>query len=264
MRSSFRYPASAWLVAATLGFGLAQPSLAKRETTFAPGHHPIALLAPRPETALIGGTTAELRWSELPIFTKLGKIEEWEAFLSLDGGKTYSIRITPHLDHDVRVLRWEVPAVATSDARLLFRFGKEGQKGEEEAAYYPPERFRIELQAVDATPLHIVERAHGLGEAAEPGQPGVVRWAAGSRRGTDLRQVEAGRPLELSPRPGLDAGPSGEPLAIASQDRRTETGADLSASTSLGSWNHQRERLPLAPPAAAQIPPLLQSQRQNE
>ena len=40
--------------------------------------------------------------------------EEWEAFLSFDGGATYPVRITPHLDLELRRVRWQVPAIPTS------------------------------------------------------------------------------------------------------------------------------------------------------
>ena len=51
--------------------------------------------------------------------------EEWEAFLSVDGGAHYAVRITPHLDAGVRSYRFRVPNVATRDARVLLRNGDE-------------------------------------------------------------------------------------------------------------------------------------------
>jgi len=51
--------------------------------------------------------------------------EEWEAFLSADGGAHYAVRITPHLDASIRSYRFRVPNVATRDARILLRTGDE-------------------------------------------------------------------------------------------------------------------------------------------
>lgn len=125
MRISVRNPAFAWLAAVALGVGFAQAAQARPEATLPPDLHPIEQLAPSQGAVLVGGGSAELRWSELPAFARLHDVEEWEAFLSLDGGKSYPFRITPHLDRDLRTLRWQVPPVASADARLLFRFGNE-------------------------------------------------------------------------------------------------------------------------------------------
>lgn len=51
--------------------------------------------------------------------------EEWEAFLSVDGGAHYAVRITPHLDASIRSYRFRVPNVAARDARILLRTGDE-------------------------------------------------------------------------------------------------------------------------------------------
>ena len=51
--------------------------------------------------------------------------EEWEAFLSVDGGAHYAVRITPHLDASIHAYRFRVPNVAARDARILLRTGDE-------------------------------------------------------------------------------------------------------------------------------------------
>jgi len=259
MRAPIPKPALAGLAAVILLAG-AQPSLARPEATLPSDLHPIVQLAPSQGTVLVAGSSAELRWAELAGFAELREVEEWEAFLSLDGGKTYPVRITPHLDRDVQTVRWEVPSAASSDARLLFRFGREE---EGEVGYSPQVSFKIELKA-GPTPVRISEAAPEPGEAALPGQAGVVSWMAGSRRGTELRQVEARRPLELNPRPALGAGSPVEPLPYAPEERKTEVRADLAASTALGSWSERPEPAPAADPLVPPIPPLLQTQRQNE
>src|SRR5512142_2404949 len=76
-----------------------------------------------PSTATLrGGSTAVIAWSA----DDLGRdVEEWEAFLSVDGGHYYAARITPHLDVSIHQFRFTVPNVATRDARILLRFGNE-------------------------------------------------------------------------------------------------------------------------------------------
>src|SRR6185436_14051897 len=79
--------------------------------------------APRAGEVLRGGATATLAWSaasSLPPF-----VEEWEAFLSVDGGRYYGYRITPHLEIDRRRFTFEVPNVETESARILLRAGDE-------------------------------------------------------------------------------------------------------------------------------------------
>src|SRR6187549_1402423 len=80
------------------------------------------LLAPEAGTTLRGGSFAELRWSapQLP-----AAAEEWEAFLSIDGGTYYAFRVTPHLEIDLRHFTFIVPNVDTRDARILIRVGDE-------------------------------------------------------------------------------------------------------------------------------------------
>lgn len=156
---------------------------------------PVRLVAPRAGVTLVAGTTAELEWAPLAPLAGLSEVEEWEAFLSLDAGRTYPLRITPHLDQDLRRFHWQVPFLPTGDAAILLRFGNERR----ETAVELPVRFAI------ATPptvppgwqstLRLARRTATRGESPLPGQPGVVAWPEGSRRGGSLRQVIATGPL---------------------------------------------------------------------
>jgi hypothetical protein len=181
----------------------------------ADGAPPIRLVAPRAGATLAAGSTAELEWTP---DARLAGVEEWEAFLSLDGGATYPVRITPHLDQDLRRVRWQVPPIPTPDARLLLRFGDERR----EVFLALPQRFAIVASpmaspAIDRTLLFsspFVKTAPARGEPALPGRSGVVAWVEGSRRGGSLRQVVA---AEL---PGLRARlqpiePGGEATVLA-------------------------------------------------
>jgi len=169
----------------------AVPAGAAPPTAASPAGAPtVRLLSPVEATPLVAGGSATLAWEPLAGFAELRDVEEWEAFLSLDGGASYPIRLTPHLDADVRRVSWRVPAVATDDARLLLRFGDERR----ETAVALPARLVIVPPTV-ASPLGdealtFARRSTSLaGEEALPGQRGVVAWVDGSRRGGGLRQL---------------------------------------------------------------------------
>ncbi|HEX9942651.1 MAG TPA: hypothetical protein VGG03_11575 [Thermoanaerobaculia bacterium] len=148
---------------------------------------PIQLVAPRAGATLLAGSTAELEWEALEPFARLSGVEEWEAFLSFDGGATYPVRITPHLDRDLRRVRWQVPGVPTSAARLLLRFGDERR----ETFLELPQRFSIIAAPGMERFFTLASVAPAPGEPALPGHAGVVAWVEGSRRGGGLRQVVA-------------------------------------------------------------------------
>ena len=169
--------------------GLVWAALAARPAVAAAGEAPaVRLVTPQAGATLAAGSTAELEWTP---DARLPGVEEWEAFLSLDGGATYPVRITPHLDQDLRRVRWQVPPIPTPDARLLLRFGDERR----ETFLELPQRFAIAASpaasaAIGRTFLFSI-RAPARGEPALPGDSGVVAWVEGSRRGGSLRQVVA-------------------------------------------------------------------------
>jgi hypothetical protein len=140
----------------------------------------LQLVAPANGTTLRGGSFAELRWSatQLPPAT-----EEWEAFLSIDGGKYYAFRVTPHLDIHLQRFTFVVPNISTRDARILIRAGNE----ERETHFEPQGSFSIER---DANAEVVVPRLLQLrrGEAARDGDPDVLSWADGARSGFGVTQ----------------------------------------------------------------------------
>jgi hypothetical protein len=161
---------------------------------------PVHLLAPSAGATLAAGSTAELEWTPGERFAELREVQEWEAFLSLDGGATYPVRITPHLDQDLRRIRFQVPPLPARDVRILLRFGDETR----ETAVELPERFAIAaspglLPALGKT-LPLARPAFAPGEPALPGHAGVVAWVEGSRRGGGLRQVVAAEAPSLGSR----------------------------------------------------------------
>jgi hypothetical protein len=165
----------------------AAPAAARQEPDL------VRLSAPRAGEVLMGGSTAELAWAPQGPFERLDPIEEWEAFLSFDGGATYPVRITPHLDRELRRVRWQVPAIPTRDARLLLRFGDERRETYVEL----PQRFTIAEAPWAPSLFEGAAPAATRGEPALPGHPGVVAWVEGSRQGGSLRPVVATGPAIL-------------------------------------------------------------------
>jgi hypothetical protein len=228
--------------------------------TAAPAAAPIRLTAPGAGATLTAGSTAELAWEALPGLARVSGVEEWEAFLSVDGGATYPLRVTPHLDQDLRRVRWQVPAVPTSDARLLLRLGDERR----EIVVELPQRFRIVPAPAIPIPFLFASVASAPGEPALPGSPGVFAWVTGSRRGGALRQViaaaEPGWQSRVEP-----ASPGDETTILA--DGRPSLPLPAPARESAA-----RQRTPAAPSrlASAGEGPLqafdilLLTQRQNE
>src|SRR3954469_24161343 len=167
MRYSRPLPVLAWLVLGLLALSPAGFARGTREAGA-----PIQLVAPQAGALLVAGSTAELEWAPSGSFPLLPGVEEWEAFLSLDGGATYPMRITPHLDQDLRRIRFQVPPIPTADARILLRFGDERR----EAVVELPERFAITVSPVAPPVLERPRRAFTAGEPALPGHAGVVAW----------------------------------------------------------------------------------------
>lgn len=141
------------------------------------------LVAPVPGRELAAGSLAVVEWEGEP---PLEEAEEWEAFLSLDGGRTHPLRITPHLDLSVRRFTFRVPAFPTRDARFLLRYGDERREVEVETPY----RFTI-VPGWGGVVSPASRISLSRGERARPGDDGVVVWVEGARDGSGLREVLA-------------------------------------------------------------------------
>jgi hypothetical protein len=187
------------------------------------------LTAPQAGAELTAGSLATVGWENPP-----PDAEEWEAFLSLDGGRTYPMRITPHLDLSIRRFSFKVPEFPTRDARILLRFGDERR----EVVVETPQRFAIHPGAVfleTGSWAASLRTAPSRGEEARPGDPGVVVWIEGARDGSGLREVLAEvatfspspRSIERSRRPWI-------PLLRPS--RRHQTGLAAPAISSEATW----------------------------
>jgi hypothetical protein len=159
----------------------------------------IEITAPRPGQSLTAGSRLEIAWREAQGVAS--DFEEWEAFLSLDGGATFPYRLTPHLDRRLDRFEVELPPVASARARLMLRFGDEHDERELLVPF--------ELQIVAPTRPEPPEPAASgwslrSGESARPGLAGVVDWVEGERDGARLER-----------RRELPASGFGAPAAIA-------------------------------------------------
>ena len=143
---------------------------------------PLTVVAPEDGTVLRGGSTATIAWTE----TRLPPgVVEWEAFLSVDGGRYYATRITPHLDIDIRSFEFRVPNVSSKNVRLLIRIGDEI---EEKSVDVP---LRLSIVADPSVWPTFTSVVRTRGESARPGDPGVAEWATGDRGGREVRHQRA-------------------------------------------------------------------------
>jgi hypothetical protein len=139
----------------------------------------LRLTAPHAGEVLQGGAFATVQWSATGVQPNA---EEWEAFLSIDGGAYYAFRITPHLDLGIRRFAFVVPNVDTANARILIRTGDEKR----ETLWELPERFSIVRGARAEVQVPHVGSARG--EAAREGDPAVLSWTDGQRNGSGVTQ----------------------------------------------------------------------------
>lgn len=147
----------------------------------------LRLIAPAHGATLRGGSSAELHWSA---DTLPADAEEWEAFLSVDGGRYYGFRITPHLDIERRSFTFVVPNFETNDARILIRAGDEKH---EETEFESTSTFAIVRDPnVEAALPKLADLDRG--EAAREGDPDVVAWTEGDRDGSGVKQETAFAP----------------------------------------------------------------------
>src|SRR3954453_17068733 len=138
----------------------------------------LRVVAPANGATLRGGSFAEVRWTAENVPPAA---EEWEAFLSIDGGRYYAFRVTPPLDIQLRSFTFLVPNVDARNARILIRTGDEVH----ELHFESRDSFSIVRDEKSEASLPRV-LASERGEAARDGDPGVVAWADGARDGSDV------------------------------------------------------------------------------
>ena len=179
-----------WLAPFAMALVVAAPSWAKRdskgrEIEIWSGDPLFALTSPWSGARLAAGETVRLAWNEAPGLGSEGWIEEWEAFLSLDAGRRYTVRLTPHLDLAKRSFSIRLPDIPTREARLMFRMGNERRELEIEL----PWTFEIVDARSPAGRSRI--RSFARGETARGGEQGVVAWVEGGRDGSGAVEFAA-------------------------------------------------------------------------
>jgi hypothetical protein len=95
---------------------------------------------PRAGASLAAGSIVEVRW-DVPCREEPGA-DEAELVLSLDGGMTFPIRVSPELAVCRDAFRWRVPALASGRARLALRAGS-GEASDDERLALVGEEFAI-------------------------------------------------------------------------------------------------------------------------
>jgi hypothetical protein len=79
--------------------------------------------APAPGESLAPGSIVEVRWASLCGDLRHRGLDEAEIVLSLDGGRTFPIRVTPELSLCSTRFLWTVPSLPAAHARLAVRAG---------------------------------------------------------------------------------------------------------------------------------------------
>ena len=87
------------------------------------GKYSAQLISPTAGQVLYSGQIVRVEWrSTLPNVQYLDTCE-MEVFLSLDGGRTFNLKISPWMDPKAQYFYWTVPNTPTTTAVLDVRFG---------------------------------------------------------------------------------------------------------------------------------------------
>jgi hypothetical protein len=105
-----------------LGFAFAPRMLAPPAPPPAPS---FTLISPKAGQVLHPGDNVRVEWKTLTASRINWSFCELELWLSLDGGGTYPVRITPSMDPRITFFYWTVPDTPTNAAALDIRFGCE-------------------------------------------------------------------------------------------------------------------------------------------
>ena len=178
-------------------------------------------MAPAAGQAIAAGTSTTLR------FAADGDFEEMEVLLSLDGGRSFSLRVTREMSGGTHQLEWRVPNLPTTRARLALRVGNDE---EGEVIRDVSEEFTI--LGSPAEPLEKIRPFRGewrAGEAldempfAPPFEPSGVMGTGDSIRALP-RDTDLDRTSAASPAPTPERGHR-EIVQRSDPDRRPPPGS---------------------------------------
>ena len=192
--------------------------------------------APSPGEVLSPGAIVELRWSPVCRAPEHRDLDETELVLSLDGGTTFPIRVSPELNACASRYLWKVPSLPTAHARLGLRGGLEGRNPTETLAVVGSE-FRI-LSEPDGRVEAL--RRHAAEWWATPEPVSLTAEDLLERRLASPRDA-IGLP-SLRPEGGLPESPQS---ADRTESRRSvPTSPDLAAFSLASSPSGRRSSLP--------------------
>ena len=100
------------------------------------------ILTPAPGAKIRAGDVVKISWTHVP-----AGVDEFELLLSIDGGRTFPLRLTEMLDPDLTSYAWRVPNLPTGAACLRLRVGEE----DEEILLRPGPLFELAGDASAAT-----------------------------------------------------------------------------------------------------------------
>ena len=192
-------------------------------------------LSPGAGEALAPGSIVEVRWTPVRD-TGLRGVDEVELVLSLDGGTTFPIRVTPDMKPGASRFLWKVPALPTSHARLALRAG-EDERDATETVEIVSRDFRI-LPEPDGRVAELKRRAAEWFVPFEPGTPSAE----------DLLE-----PALVGPRAESGAAPA---VADATLTRATRPAGGRRSDTTAGEFAGERREAPVLTAAVSGLPPL--------
>lgn len=186
----------AWLALLTcVVLAAAAPAGAVEDVSILPAAAaPVELLRPAPGEVLVSGADNTIAWRARRDLAAEGAFE-WEAFLSFDGGRSWPVRATPHLDVTVSSFSFAIPMVPSDDVRIMLRFGDERR----EVGYVLPTVHRSVVRPDSWIRPWSLEPTFDRGERARAGVPAVVLWVEGARNGRRVAtRTAAWRPVAAS------------------------------------------------------------------
>jgi hypothetical protein len=123
-------------------------------------------VSPGAGEALSPGAIVDVRWASLCDGPRDRGIDEAEIVLSLDGGRTFPIRVSPELKSCATHFLWKVPALPAAHARLALRAGAD-ERDATETIEILSQDFRI-LSDPDGRVEQLRRRAAELFTPSDP------------------------------------------------------------------------------------------------
>jgi hypothetical protein len=134
----------------------------------------VKLIAPQKGDTLVAGETVNISWLvDLPLDLDVAHCEQ-EIFLSLDGGKTLSKRITAELSALENRFEWIVPNTPSDQAVLVFHVGNDSGRNIFERAY--PKKSAMFRIAPPSAPMPEIIIDPISNHNVQPGEQIHISW----------------------------------------------------------------------------------------